>query len=65
MALQRSEMLPVEASRTPLKCAALAPGRRIVQTVQYTFFGMVLRPGWFVTSMGEGGGGGGGVGPSK
>jgi hypothetical protein len=27
-----------------------------VQTVQYAFFGMALRPGWFVTSMGGGGG---------
>ena len=35
-------------------------GRRVVQTVQYAFFGMVLRPGWFITSMGGGGGGGGG-----
>ena len=27
--------------------------RRVVQSIQYAFFGMVLRPGWFVTSMNE------------
>ena len=31
-------------------------GRRVAQTVQYAFFGMVLRPGWFITSMGGGDG---------